>query len=66
MSYIMDTFSILKRKDEAKFNSDYRTERVILEIYDALGSSMQTGHPYQTRFHPPPADPRCCYQSKGN
>jgi transposase len=37
-----------KRKDEAKFNGDYRTKRVILEIYDALTGSMQSGRPYQT------------------
>jgi hypothetical protein len=61
VSYILDTFPILKRKDEAKFNADYRTKRVILEIYDALAESMQTGKPYQTRLDPPPADPRCCH-----
>jgi hypothetical protein len=28
VSYIMDTFPIVKRKDEARFNGDYRTKRV--------------------------------------
>jgi hypothetical protein len=55
VSYILDTFPIVKRKDEAKFNGDYRTKRVILEIYDALTESMQTGKPYQTRLNPAPA-----------
>ncbi len=61
VSYILDTFAIVKRKDEAKYNGDYRTKRVILEIYDAHTESMRTGHPYKTRLDPPPADARCCH-----
>jgi hypothetical protein len=60
VAYIMDTFPIVKRKDEEKWG-DYRTKRVILEIYDAMAESIRTGHPYQTRLDPPPADPRCCH-----
>ena len=60
-AYILDTFPIVKRKNEAKFNGDYRTKRVILEIYDALAVAQRTGQPYQTRLDPPPADPRCCH-----
>jgi len=55
VAYIMDTFPIVKRKDEAKFNGDYRTKRTILEIYDALAESMQIGKAYQTRLNPAPA-----------
>ena len=61
VAYVMDTFPIVKRKDEAKYDGDYRTKRVILEIYDAMRESIRTGHPYQTRLDPPPADPRCCH-----
>ena len=61
VDYILDTFPIVKRKDEAKFNGDYRTKRTILEIYDALAASMQTGQPYPTRLDPPPVDARCCH-----
>jgi hypothetical protein len=61
VDYIMDTFPIVRRKDEAKFDGDYRTRRVILAIYDALAASIRTGQPYQTRLDPPPADPRCCH-----
>ena len=56
---------IVKRKDEAKFNGDDRTKRVILEIYVALAEAMRTGHPYQTRLDPPPADARCCHPPRG-
>ncbi len=61
VDYIMETFPIVKRKDEVKHNGDYRTKRVILEIYDAMKEAVRTGHPYQTRLGPPPADPRCCH-----
>jgi hypothetical protein len=35
-AYIMGPFPIVKRQDEARFG-EYRTKRVILEVYDALG-----------------------------
>jgi hypothetical protein len=56
VSYIMDTFPIVKRKDEAKWNGEYRTKRVILEIYDAMAEAARAGIPYKTRLSPPPAD----------
>ena len=56
----METFPIVKRKDEAK-HGEYRTKRVILEIYDALQQAMDTSQPYQTRLAPPPADPRAAH-----
>ena len=63
VAYIMDTFPIVRRKDEEKWG-EYRTKRVILEIYDAMQGSIRTGRPYQTRLDPPPADPSCCHPSK--
>jgi hypothetical protein len=56
--YIMDTFSIVRRKDEERYGGDYRTKRVILEIYDAMQEAMRNGQPYQTRLDPPPGPPR--------
>jgi hypothetical protein len=55
VAYIMDTFPIVRRKDEQKYG-DYRTKRVILEIYDAMAEAARTGIPYQTRLSPPPAN----------
>ncbi|MBW1692339.1 MAG: SAM-dependent DNA methyltransferase, partial [Deltaproteobacteria bacterium] len=57
VDYIMETFPIVKRKDEQKYG-EYRTKRVILECYDAMADAMKTGRPYQTILDPPPADPR--------
>jgi hypothetical protein len=52
----METFPIVKRKDEKQYG-EYRTKRVILEIYDEMKRVMETGEPYRTRLEPPPADP---------
>jgi hypothetical protein len=57
VAYIMDTFPIVRRKDEEKYDGDYRTKRVILEIYDEMAESMRTGVPYKTRLDPPPGPP---------
>jgi hypothetical protein len=42
VAYILDTFPIVKRKDEAQ-HGEYRTRRVILEIYDAMAAAMKGG-----------------------
>ncbi len=54
--YVMNTFPIVRRNDE-KTHGEYRTKRVILEIYDAMADAARTGNPYQTRLDPPPAEP---------
>lgn len=56
VEYIMETFPIVKRKDEREYN-EYRTKRVILEIYDEMQKAIDTGQPYQTRLDPPPGPP---------
>ncbi|MEJ7819641.1 MAG: N-6 DNA methylase [Rubrobacteraceae bacterium] len=38
VEYIMDTFPIVRRKDEAA-HGEYRTRRVILEIYDQMAAA---------------------------
>jgi hypothetical protein len=63
MDFTMENLPVMNRKDEANYG-DCRTGPVILEIYDAMADAMRTGHPYQTRFDPPPADPRCCHPPK--
>ncbi|TAK31052.1 MAG: SAM-dependent DNA methyltransferase [Chloroflexota bacterium] len=67
VEYIMETFPILKRKDETK-HGEYRTKRVILEIYDEMARVMadnvaaeSTGRQpiarYETRLNPLPGPP---------
>ena len=54
----MDTFPIVRHKDEQRFG-DYRTKRVILDIYDAMQEAIAAGTSYRTRLDPAPADPAC-------
>ena len=63
VAYIMDTFPIVRRKDEEK-HGEYRSKRVILEIYDEIENAIHSGIPYDTRLNPPPADARCCHATR--
>ena len=60
VAYIMDTFPVVRRKEEKEFR-EYRTKRVILEMYDAMQEAVAAGESYQTRLDPPPADPSVCH-----
>jgi hypothetical protein len=68
--YVMETFASYDSKGnlfagvkgkEVKAHGEYRTKRVILEIYDAMSEAARTGKAYQTRLDPPPADPRVAH-----
>ena len=56
IDYIMETFPIVKGKDEEAHGS-YRTKETILQIYDEMVEAIRTGKPYQTRLDPPPGPP---------
>lgn len=56
VDYIMETFPIVKRKDEAEHGC-YRTKLAILEVYDEMARCRTEGREYQTRLDPPPAHP---------
>ncbi|MGO9338838.1 MAG: Eco57I restriction-modification methylase domain-containing protein [Terracidiphilus sp.] len=58
--WILDSFTVLRKYEENDLG-EYRTKRVILEIYDAMGEAARTGIPYQTCLEPPPADPRVAH-----
>lgn len=60
VDYILGTFPIVKRKDEQR-HGEYRTKRVILEIWDAMQAAMARGERYRSSLDPPPADLRCCH-----
>ncbi len=60
VDYILDTFPIVRRKDEAEFG-EFRTKRLILERFDAMESADAAGEEYQTALDPPPADPSLCH-----
>jgi len=54
---LLDTVPIVRRKDEAA-HGEHRTKRVILEIYDEMHREIESGHAYETRLDPAPADRR--------
>jgi hypothetical protein len=61
--YIMETFPIVKCRDEAQFGES-RTRQIILEIYEAMRYAITTGEPCRTLLDPPPADPRVTLHDK--
>lgn len=67
VEYIMETFPIVKRKDEKEYG-EYRTKRRILEIYDAMALLFESSeHSPLTTYHSPldpPPGPPC--DSEGN
>jgi hypothetical protein len=53
VDYIMETFAIVKRKDEQRYGN-FRTKELILQVYDAMAEASRTGKPYQTILNPAP------------
>lgn len=66
VAHVMDAFPIVRRKDEEISRGTYKSKQVIIEIYDAMHSSFESGTPYASRLAPPPADPRCCHPPKAS
>ncbi|HEY4037165.1 MAG TPA: hypothetical protein VGL94_24680 [Ktedonobacteraceae bacterium] len=64
VGYIMETFPIVKRRDE-KLHGEYRTKRVILEIYEEMQKAIESGEPYETRLDPVPADAAVAHAGRG-
>jgi hypothetical protein len=54
---------IFKRQDEAA-HREYRTKRVIMQIYDAMQHAIDMGKPHHTLLAPPPADPGVAHPPK--
>ena len=55
-SHIMDTFPIVRRKDEARYGG-YRTKDLILTAYDAMAAAgLAAGGTYTSPLGPPPGE----------
>jgi hypothetical protein len=63
VDYIMETFPIVKRKDEKQFE-EYRTKRVILEMVDQM-AEVGGVEGYQTWLSPGPASPSVAHPPRG-
>lgn len=77
VDYIMETFPIVKRKDEAK-HGEYLTKRIILEMYDQMAALAKVAVPapkdesamylvpdvsqWETWLNPPPASPDVAHE----
>ena len=61
VAYIMETFPIVRRRDEERHQGEYRTKMTILRIYDAMQRAIDGGESYETVLNPPPADPRVAH-----
>jgi len=57
IGYIMDTFPIVRRKDEDEYKGEFRTKSAILKIYDAIVESIRAGRAYMSPLEPPPGPP---------
>jgi len=62
-AYILDTFPIVRRKDEAAHGT-YRTKDTILALYDRLTDALRTGQPFTSPLDPPPGDQRACHPKR--
>jgi hypothetical protein len=62
--YILDTFPIVKRKDEQQYGGEYRTKRLILERYDAMAAAFER-HFGSSAGSPNGDDPPLTQQSLG-
>jgi hypothetical protein len=56
-------FRLLKRKHEKEYG-EYRTKRVILEMYDEMRRAMETGEVYRTRLVPGPGDRTVAHEGR--
>jgi hypothetical protein len=53
VEHVLDSFPVV-RKYEERDHGEFRTKRLILEIYDAMQEASYSGVPYSSRLEPPP------------
>lgn len=54
--WLIDSFTVLRKYEEGELG-EFRTKRIVLDIYDAMVAAMQTGAAYRTALDPPPGTP---------
>lgn len=55
--WLINTFTVLRKYEERDFG-EFRTRRLVLDIYDAMQEAMDTSQPYQTHIDPLPGPPQ--------
>ncbi|WP_217137110.1 Eco57I restriction-modification methylase domain-containing protein [Streptomyces sp. AC558_RSS880] len=56
VEYVMETFPVVQREDEAAHGGAYRTKDLILDVYDRMAEARATGGEYRTVLDPPPGE----------
>jgi hypothetical protein len=60
VDWVLDTFTVLRKYEERSPSrggvGEYRTKRLVLELYDAMAKAIATGEPYDTPLDVPPGD----------
>lgn len=57
VEWIMDSFQVLKTREEKAHDGEFVMKTRILDIYDQLAKAIEAGVPYQTELDPPPGPP---------
>ena len=60
--WILESFTVL-RKYEERDHGEFRTKRLVLEIFDEMQLAKDNGAAYKTRLDPPPGDPSLTHSS---
>lgn len=58
--WLLDSFTVLRKYEESD-HAEFRTKRIVLEIYDEIARARQMNRTYQTRLSPAPADLSCSH-----
>jgi len=61
VEHVLESFLVLARREHETLG-EYRTQRLVLERYDAMANAIETRSAYHTDLDPPPADPRVAHR----
>lgn len=55
VGHIIESFTVMKKYEE-RDHGEFRTKRLVLEVYDAMAHAAATGTAYKTVLDPPPGE----------
>jgi len=58
--WLLDSFTVLQKYEQDDLG-EFRTKRLVLEIYDQIGAAQVSNSAYQTSLVPPPSHRDCCH-----
>lgn len=63
--WLLDSFTVLRKYEERDYD-EFRTKRMVLEVYDAMAAARSENVVYKTSLVPLPADPSLCHSDDGS